>query len=297
MTNHTTAAAAALPGNSPLLGLLRLALGTSQKLWPALAVRAAHRLFGTPVPPRGLSRYVQRPSWLAGWQVQRWPFERVSLTVYAPAGTAPGPVAVLLHGWGGHAGQLLALAEALAAQGLQPVMVEMPAHGYSKGTFSTLPQFARALDYVTARLQQQGHQLQAVVAHSLGANAAAYALSRGLPAQRLVLLAPPASPQEYTRHFARMFGLTEATRAAMQRRIEAHEGVLMAEFEPDAVGPRIHVPTLVVHDRADRINRFADGVAYSRAIADARLIATERLGHAKMLTDDQVLAHVARFVA
>jgi len=57
------------------------------------------------------------------------------------------------------------------------------------------------------------------------------------------------------------------------------------------------VPTLVVHDRGDRINRFADGQAYSRAITGAQLLATEGLGHAKILKDEQVLAEVARFVA
>jgi pimeloyl-ACP methyl ester carboxylesterase len=274
--------------------LFRLGLGASQRLWPGLAVRAAHRLFGTPLPPRWLNR---RPAWQAGWQIASWPFERASLTLYTRAITAPGPVVLLVHGWGGHAGQMLALAETLADQGLQPVLVEMPAHGRSGGGVSNLPQFARALDYVAGRLRQQGHVLQAVVAHSLGANAAAYAVSRGLEAQRLVLLAPPASPYEYTRLFARMFSLSETTRAAMQQRIEAREGIVMPQFEPAAVGPRVQVPTLVVHDRGDRINRFADGLAYSRAISGAQLIATEGLGHAKILKEASVLADVARFVA
>ncbi|MEA3393931.1 MAG: alpha/beta fold hydrolase [Pseudomonadota bacterium] len=281
-------------GNGPVVRLFRLGLGASQRLWPGLAVRAAHRLFGTPLPPRWLNR---RPAWQAGWQITSWPFERASLTLYTRAITAPGPVVLLVHGWGGHAGQMLALAETLADQGLQPVLVEMPAHGRSGGGVSNLPQFARALDYVAGRLRQQGHVLQAVVAHSLGANAAAYAVSRGLEAQRLVLLAPPASPYEYTRLFARMFSLSETTRAAMQQRIEAREGIVMPQFEPAAVGPRVQVPTLVVHDRGDRINRFADGLAYSRAISGAQLIATEGLGHAKILKEASVLAEVARFVA
>jgi pimeloyl-ACP methyl ester carboxylesterase len=280
-------------GNGPVVRLFRLGLGASQRLWPGLAVRAAHRLFGTPLPPRWLSR---RQPWQADWQMASWPFERASLTLYTRA-TTPGPVVLLVHGWGGHAGQMLALAEALTAQGLQPVLVEMPAHGRSGGGVSNLPQFARALDYVAGRLRQQGHTLQAVVAHSLGANAAAYAVSRGLEAQRLVLLAPPASPYEYTRLFARMFSLSETTRAAMQQRIEAREGIVMPQFEPAAVGPRIQIPTLVVHDRGDRINRFADGLAYSRAITEAQLIATEGLGHAKILKEAGVLAEVARFVA
>lgn len=295
MNDTTITPAAGLYGSNTGVRLLRWLLAATQRLWPGLAVRAAARLFGTPMPPRWLQR---RRTWDTAWKVEAWAFEQASLTIYSPADSASrARVALLVHGWGGHAGQMLALAEALRAQGLQPVMVDMPAHGRSSGAVSNLPQFARAVEYLGARLQQQGHTLHAVVAHSLGANAAAYAISRGLRPQRLVLLAPPASPHEYTRLFARMFGLSEATRAALQQRVEAREGILMPQFEPQAVGPRIPVPTLVVHDRGDRINRFADGQAYRQAIAGAQLLATEGLGHAKILKDEQVLAEVARFVA
>ncbi len=285
-------AASAFYQASPGVRLFRLAFGTFQRVWPALAVRAAYRLFGTPLPPRWLQR---RQPWDASWRVERWPFEDASLTLYSQSAAPHGPVVLLLHGWGGHAGQLLALAQALAGQGLRPVLVEMPAHGRSAGSVSNLPQFARAIEYVAARLVQQGHVLRAVVAHSLAANAAAFAASRGLPVERLVLLAPPASPRDYTRLFGQVFGLTEATRAAMQRRIEAREGVLMPQFEPAAVGPRIRIPTLVVHDRDDRINRFTDGQAYAHAVRGAQLLATEGLGHRKLLKDAAVLGQVALF--
>jgi pimeloyl-ACP methyl ester carboxylesterase len=278
----------------PAVRLFRLALGASQRLWPSLAVRAAYRLFATPLPPKWLHR---RAPWDANWSIERWPFEQASITMYSRVAAPTGPVVLLVHGWGGHARQMLPLAEALGQQGLRPVLAEMPAHGGSSGTVSNLPQFARAIEYVAARLQHEGHALRAVVAHSLGANAAAFAASRGLAAERLVLLAPPASPREYTRLFAAMFGLSEATRAEMQKRIEAREGILMPQFEPDAVGPRIRVPTLVVHDRGDSVNRFADGMAYAHAIGGAQLVATEGLGHRKILRDAQVLGRVALFAA
>ncbi len=294
MTRTSVEATAAYYGASPVTRLFRWSLGASQRLWPALAVRAAYRLFATPLPPKWLSR---RRAWAPDWRIEAWPFENASLTLYTRPVAPHGAVALLVHGWGGHAGQMLALADSLQAQGLRPVMLEMPAHGRSAGLSSNLPQFARAIDYAVARLVQQGHTVRAVVAHSLGANAGAYAASRGLPVGRLVLLAPPASPYEYTRLFAHVFGLHEPTRAAMQRRIEAREGILMPQFEPDAVGPRIAQPTLVVHDRRDSINRFADGVAYSEAIADARLVATQELGHRRILKDPEVLRQVAAFVA
>jgi pimeloyl-ACP methyl ester carboxylesterase len=278
---------------SPGIRLFRLALGASQRLWPSLAVRAACRLFLTPLPPKWLNR---RKPWDASWRIESWPFESASLTMYSQAAAPHGPVVLLVHGWGGHAGQMLALADALAAQGLRPVILEMPGHGRSAGAESTLPQFTRAIEYVTARLRQQGFELRALVAHSLGASAAAYVASRGLPIDRLVLLAPPASPPEYTRLFAQVFGLSETTRAAMQRRIEEREGLLMPQFEAPAVGPRIRIPTLVVHDRRDRINRFADGQAYAHAVRGARLVATEGLGHRKILKDAQVLGEVAIFL-
>ncbi|HEY1225777.1 MAG TPA: alpha/beta fold hydrolase, partial [Ramlibacter sp.] len=205
---------------SPGLRVSRWVLGAAQRVWPALAVRAALRLFGTPLPPRWLRRSAR---WDPPWQSDRWPFEDASLTLHTRPADAGAPTVLLVHGWGGHAGQLLALADAVAAQGLRPVLLELPAHGANAGQVSNLPQFARAIDYAAARLLDDGHTLHAVVAHSLGANAAAYAASRGLSVQRLVLLAPPASARDYTRFFAQVFGLSEATRARMQALIEARE--------------------------------------------------------------------------
>ena len=158
-----------------------------------------------------------------------------------------------------------------------------------------MPQFTRVIDCVTARLRQQGHTVRALIAHSLGATASAFVASRGMPIERLVLVAPAASPPEYTRLFAQVFGLSEPTRAAMQRRIEAREGILMPQFEPAMVGSQIRVPTLVAHDQHDSINRFADGQAYADAVPGARLMRTEGLGHRKILQDSRVINQIVAF--
>jgi pimeloyl-ACP methyl ester carboxylesterase len=279
---------------SPGIRAFRLGLAAAERLWPALAVRMATRLFLTPLPPRWLQR---RRAWHRNWRAEAWAFEGASVTVYSPPVAPNAPLVLLVHGWGGHAGQMLPLAESIAAQGLRPVLVEMPAHGASRGSTSNLPQFSRAVEYVVARLREQGDELRALVGHSLGATAAAFVAARGLPVERIVLIAPAASPPEYTRLFAQVFGLSERTRAAMQKRIEAREGLLMPQFEADAVSPRIRMPALIVHDRGDSINRFSDGQAYAHAIRGARLAATEGLGHRKILKDAHVIGEVAIFVA
>ena len=289
----TLESTSALYQSLPGVGLCRFGLRLAQRCWPALAVRAAGRLFLTPLPPKWLQRGSAAGQ---GWRIDHWPFEDAALALHSACGPSEAPVVLLVHGWGGHAGQMRALAEALKGQGLRPVIIEMPGHGHSSGMRSSLPQFARAIDYVSQRLDQQGVTVRALVAHSLGATAAAYAASRGLAIARLVLLAPAASPPAFTRLFAQVFGLSERTRAAMQERIEARESMLMPLFEAAAVGPRIGVATLVVHDRQDAMNQFGDGQAYADAVAGSQLLATEGLGHRRILKDARVLDAVAGFV-
>lgn len=290
-TLHSTEAGAGYYQQAGAPRALRAALAVTQKLWPALAVTTAYRLFGTPLP----LKWRQRQAPTADGSVASWPFERASITVYEPLRAPGSPVALLVHGWGGHAGDLLPMAAAVAAAGLRPVLLEMPAHGRSAGVVSNLPQFTRAIEYAAGRLRQRGDVIAMLAGHSLGASAAALAASRGVDAARLLLLAPPASPRAFTFYFARVFGLSETVRAAMQERIEAREAVLMQQFEPAAVGPRIRIPTLVVHDRGDRVNAFADGQAYVAAIEGARLLATEGLGHRRLLRDQTVLRQITDF--
>lgn len=275
------------------VGMLRLTLRALQQAWPSLATRAATRLFLTPLPPKWAQR--GKP-WGAEWAAERWPFEEASITVYRHRPCVMKATAVLVHGWGGHAGQMLPLAALLASRGWNPVLLEMPGHGRSQGWQSNLPQFTRAIDYVSARLVQDGHSLGALVGHSLGGTAAAFVAARSTSFSRLALIAPAASPPAYTRLFAQVFGLKEEVRAAMQKRIEAREGILMPQFEPRAVGSRIAAPTLVVHDRSDPVNRFADGQAFASAVSNAQLFATEGLGHRKILKEPAVLDTIAAFL-
>ena len=146
------------------------------------------------------------------WQIRSWPFERESIIVYryqaatncyARAATLSSrPHVLLTLGWGGNAAQMLPLANALDNDGVVPIVIDAPAHGRSKGMTATLPQFAHTLEYVCARLNAEGANLHVIVAHSLGASASAFAVGRGLITHRLVRIAAPDCPRNYTRKFA-----------------------------------------------------------------------------------------------
>ncbi len=275
---------------------LGLTLRLSQSLAPAAATRLALRLFFTPLPLKLAARRRKLP---AGWQVEHWPFEQGAMAVYrraadtADAAAAQRPVVLLVHGWAGDAQQMLPLADAAHAAGFAPVVLDFPAHGRSAGWRATLPQFVRALWAASARLGP----LHGVVAHSLGALAAAHAAANGLPVQRLALLAASPPPALFLQWFARSLKLGEGLPGRMGLQIERVEGIPLARFESAWLGPRLSQPTLVVHDENDRVSPWAIGQRLAQAVAGARLLTTRALGHRRVLADAAVAQAVAQHLS
>ena len=279
-----------LPGQPRACACSALALGTSQRLWPALAVRAAGRLFGTPLPPKWLQR---RGAWDAGWRIERWPFEDASLTRLLAGRRAPhAPVALLVHGWGGHARPDAAAGRSAGrSRACGRCCVEMPAHGRSAGA-SEQPAAVRACHRLRGGPPAAARPCRCalLVAHSLGANAAAYAASRGLPVERLVLLAPPASPREYTRLFAHVFGLSRGHARARcrsaSRRAKAPDAAVRAARRRRRASacPRWWCTTAATASTASPTARPSPTRSAARSCWP-----TEGLGHRKILRTPHVL--------
>lgn len=270
--------AAAFYAASRTAQALGATLRTIDALAPAWGTRAALRLFFTPLP----WKFAMRRAVPAPWTTVAWPFEGVTLAAYRRADVDAGrPVVLLVHGWAGSGLQMRPLGDALAEAGFDPVLLDFPAHGRSSGWRSTLPQFARAIYAAASRLGP----LHAVVAHSLGALAALHTAARGLPVGRLVLVAPSSPPAVFMRWFAGSFGLADSVPQRMRAHIETVEGVPLAEFEPEWLGPRVAHPTLVIHDEGDRVAPIAASQRIVRALPQATLHATQGLSHTRVLGD------------
>jgi pimeloyl-ACP methyl ester carboxylesterase len=204
-----------------------------------------------------------------------------------------------MHGWAGRGEQLGAFVAPLVARGHRVVSFDAPSHGDSApGAFgprsTTIPEFADALCAVVA-----AHgPARAIVAHSMGGTAAATALCDGLRADRLVMLAPMASPAAYARQFAGILGFGERTLRRLIARVERRVGAPMRHFDVPELGRAIAMPpTLIVHDRDDASTPVSDGAAIAAAWTGARLRVTSGLGHRRVLRDPDVVAEVCQFVA
>ena len=283
MSAATSANPAAAFYATPAARLVGATLRLAHRWSPRLATRLALQLFFTPLPGKQHARARAVPE---AWAATRHPFEGGELTTWQRPDVAPGTRRVLLvHGWAGDAQQWRPLGDRLVAAGLDPVLLDLPAHGRSDGARSTLPQWVRALFAVSARLGPW----HGIAGHSLGALASAHAVARGLPAERLALVATSPPPRQFLRWFAGILGPGEALAARMQDSIERREGVPMEQFEPAWLGQRLVQPTLLVHDLDDRTAAVSGAERMAGAIAGARLVTSNGLGHRRVLADARVL--------
>jgi pimeloyl-ACP methyl ester carboxylesterase len=209
-----------------------------------------------------------------------------------------GTPVYLVHGWGGRAEQLGAFVAPLVAAGHRVVAFDAPAHGRSVpgrlgARRGSIPEFAAAL---RAAVAAQGEP-HAVIAHSLGGAATAFAISDGLPVSRLVLVASPSDPLSMLSAFADHLGLGACERAELNREVARRAGYPLAAFDLPAMAGAVALPpTLVVHDRHDREVAFEHGAAVAESWPGARLLATKGLGHQKLMRDQEVIGAVVTFL-
>ena len=282
--------------NNFILPLMRAATSVAAAIAPAWVARTAAQRFITPphhahTPPelRHLQNGRRVPivtpiGKLAAWQFgDRW-----------------RPAIIMSHGWGGRGAQFREFVQPLLDGGFQVWLFDHISHGMSEGREAPITDFARGVGAVVRAAQAEGVVIAGFVAHSLGCAGVGIAL-RGelgdLHDIRVVQIAPPASLIRYSRFFARMIGLPERIRAAMQWRLEQKIGVNWQEFEmPDAVAS-LTAKALVIHDQGDRDVRIESGLTVARSWPDARFKRTFGLGHRKILRDRHVIAATVDFLA
>jgi len=254
---------------------------------PGAAALLAQRLFFT--PPRTPVRAEEREVLARG--------ERFELTVGGPrlVGHAwgEGPTVLLVHGWGGHSGQMTALVDPMVAAGFRAVAIDLPGHGESAGGMSSLVHFAAALERAAALWKP----VQALAAHSFGAAASAYAMSRGLAVGRAVFFAPPARFDSFWARFRAGVGVSDRVWGRLLRTAESWLGVRFDGIAPIDLAPRLAVPLLVLHDAGDREMAFAEGAELARRWPGATLRRTEGLGHLRILRDGPSIAAAVQFLA
>jgi len=211
-----------------------------------------------------------------------------------------GPWVLLVHGWGGHAGQLHAFVPALLAAGLRVAAFDAPAHGASAGSRHgrrrvSFLEFADALRAMEARLGP----LAGVIAHSGGCTATALAMRQGWRAPgALVFVAPFCEPQQAVAGFAHQLGAAGAAVARFRARAVRWLGLEWDDLDIAGLPEQCRTgQLLVLHDSGDREVPLAQSQRLVAAWAGARLVVTHGAGHRRLLVQPAVVEAATDFLA
>lgn len=283
-----SAASTAVP-NPLSLQVLRGAMKLLSRTVPGVASRVAADLFMTP-------RRYPTPERERSLMGDARPFDvaiGASTVIKAWRWGTGEQVVILVHGWEGRGSQLAAFAGPLVAAGYSVVTFDAPGHGASTGNRSSLPHFTWALRGVADAIGAAPH---AIVAHSLGCAATTLALRDGFGVQRLVYLAPPLNPADYTQQFGEILGLDDRTIKGLRHRIEERFLRKWSDYSLEQTAQGMTAPLLIIHDRSDTETPWTGGAALAGLWPGARMITTEGLGHRRILREASLIEAAASFV-
>ena len=204
-----------------------------------------------------------------------------------------GPAIILMHGWEGRGSQMAAFAQPLVELGHSVITFDAPGHGASPGRTSSLPHFAWALRGVA----DVAGPVAAIIGHSLGCAAATLAIRDGLKAGRVVFVAPPLNPSDYTRQFGEIFGLGDEVIEGLRSRVEERFLRRWTDYSLATTAPAMSTPLLIIHDREDVETPWSGGSRLAELWPGAKLMTTDGFGHRRVLREQPVIDAVREFLA
>lgn len=275
-----------------LFGFYKLKFTVGALLAPHRAAASGATLFSTPIRP-GRNK-LDTPAHIPAPLLREVALASGTVTLYEWGDPAMQPTILLMHGWNGWTLQFGAFIAPLLANGFAVVALDQPGHGRSAGRRSSLPVFIDTAQELLGRWPK----VTGIVAHSLGAAAAACTLAQSrTSALKLVLIAPPSGPRVFLEKFAAMLGMPFKLVDAMQQWMEQRHGRSFAGLSVNCIAPDILAHTLVIHDPADDVVPFEHGESYARLVTNARLAPMKGCGHFRILQSPEAIRLAVDFVS
>lgn len=196
----------------------------------------------------------------------------------------PGPVALVIHGWGASAADMVPLSEPLLEAGLRVLLLDARGHGRSGDVgVASMPTFAEDLRTALRWLRRQPEidpDRIVLVGHSVGAGAALFVAAEDHAIAGVISLSSMAAPREFMAERLRARLPGPLVRLAL-RYVEHIIGHRFVEFSPLYTIGRSTAPVLLVHGALDSTVSFADAERlHARAPDRSTLLVLPEADHA-----------------
>ncbi len=204
-----------------------------------------------------------------------------------------GPSIWFVHGWESRGSHFRTLIEDCVREGYQVIAWEGPAHGDNPGRKTNLAEFGSALK---TDIEKKYGQVLAVIGHSFGGGASAYACRLGLKAELLVLIGTPATVQGVFERFWQWVRLGPKAYEHFVRKVMEYAQVPVEAVSLSSFISELPQRLLIVHDEDDRDIPFSEANDLKALRPDAEFLKTTGFGHRRLLKSSIVSESIIQFL-
>ncbi len=207
-----------------------------------------------------------------------------------------GPGVILAHGWGGRGIQLHRFIEPLVGRGYSAITFDAPGHGDSQGNTSSYFEFTDTIRTFLA--SSNCHNIQGIIAYSMGAAAAVNSIVKEKRSVEAALVAPILRLEELLTCYFDAMGIPKPIYQNLIEEYEHQFGYSLHRDNPSKLMREIDSKILIVHDKNDSTVPYGDSKDISDRFQNVSLHTTEGLGHGRVLADrsvvDRIIDHVSQ---
>lgn len=204
------------------------------------------------------------------------------------------PYVLVVHGWAGRATQFRRFVKPFATAGYSVVGFDAPAHGKSSGKQTTIIEFEDAIKKIY-ELRGEPH---AIISHSFGGGAVFFAAANGLPVKKMINIASPSIGDEIINTYLRTINGSQKTGDAFKQYVHKTFGKPFDDYTALHLVKHLPEPieVLLIQDENDKEVNIIHAEELMKAYPSARLIQTKKLGHTRILKDNDVIRNCVTFV-
>ena len=214
---------------------------------------------------------------------------------YYELGNPKGKIVFLVHGWDSNAGSLSNFAFALAKQ-FRVISLDLPAHAKSSGTHTNLFDSKDALKRLINHINPQ--EPFNIIGHSFGAAVSVYALAElNKPINKIVLLSANNIMRIIFDDYQKLIGFNDKIYAELEKWVKITIDEELDDLVLTDILKQIHYKELlIIHDKYDKVLPFKSALEIKEALPETTLIPFEKIGHYRMLWNEDVLEETLRFL-
>ncbi len=200
---------------------------------------------------------------------------------------------LIVHGFDSYSYRFEKYIQPLNRAGFEVLAFDAPGHGISDGKTINVLVYKQTI----LAIEKQFGNLFAIMAHSLGAMAAALATEEIATLQKLVLIAPATETRRAIDNFFTFFPIGDDIKEEMEKLIVELRGYPISYYSVSRSIKNIHIPVLWLHDEDDWICTYEDVKPVQQFnLPNVAFFITKGLGHSRIYRDSKVSKKIIEFI-